>query len=104
MLRSHRNEIPGHRCGAAGAQVSRTVDELTRDAYHRSVTSGRRWAAVFLCRLAWQSRRPDRVVPYLVALAVPGSLQRFAARTVRTRISTPNTARGAGDPKGTSLT
>ena len=99
MLRSHRDEIAGHRCEVAGRHVRRTVDELTRDAYHRSVTGGRRWAAGFLCRLAWHSRRPDRVFPYLVALAVPEGLQRLAARTVRTRGSAPRSARGAGDPE-----
>src|SRR5262249_40500044 len=100
MLRSHRDEIAGHRCDAAAQQVRRTLDELTRDAYHRSATSGRRWAAAFLCRLAWQSRRPDRIVPYLMALAVPEGLQRLAARTVRARFSAPSKARGAGDPEG----
>jgi Glycosyl transferase family 2 len=103
MLRTHCDEIAGHRCESAARQVGRTVDELTRDAYHRSPTSGRRWAAGFLCRLAWQSRRPDRVLPYLVALAVPEGLQRLAGRTVRARFPAPSTARGAGDPEGTSL-
>ena len=103
MLRWHRDEIAGHRCEPAARQVGRTVDELTRDAYHRSATSGRRWAAAFLCRLAWQSRRPDRVLPYLVALGVPEGLQRLAGRTVRARFSAPSTVSGTGDSEGTGL-
>jgi hypothetical protein len=103
MLRSHRDEAPGHRCDLVRQQLCRTVDELARDAYHRSSTSGRRWAAAFLCRLAWHSRRPDRVLPYLVALSVPKSLQRLAARTVRARMSAPGSAGGARDPEGTGL-
>jgi hypothetical protein len=103
MLRSHRDEAPGHRCDLVRQQLSRTVDELARDAYHRSPTSGRRWAAAFLCRLAWHSRRPDRVLPYLVALSVPESLQRLAARTVRARMSAQGAAGGARDPEGTGL-
>jgi glycosyltransferase involved in cell wall biosynthesis len=103
MLRLHRHDIPGHRCEAAADQVGRTVADLTRDAYHRSPTSGRRWAAAFLCRLAWQSRRPDRVFPYLVALAVPEGVQRLAARAMRARFLAPSTAREAGDREGTRL-
>jgi len=103
MLRSHRAEEPGHRCDAAGEHLSRTVGELTRDAYHRSPTSGRLWAAAFLCRLAWHSRRPARVLLYLMALGVPERLRRLVGRTVRDRLPARSAAGGAGDPGGTQL-
>lgn len=101
ILRSHRNEVPWHRCEAAGEQLGRTTDELARNAYYRS-QGGRRWAAAFLWKLAWHSRRPGRVVPYLLALGVPESLQRLAARALRARVAASSRDPKAGDPERTS--
>ena len=102
MLRAHRHATPGHRC-AVRQYLRETIDELARDAYHRSPTRGRRWAAAFLARLAWHSRRPDRVLPYLAALAVPARLQRLAGRTVRGRRTAPGAASRPRDPEATRL-
>ena len=102
MLRAHRDMAPGHGC-AVRQCLSETIDGLAQDAYHRSPTSGRRWAAAFLVRLAWHSRRPDRVLPYLVALAVPARVQRLAGRTMRARVPEPSSAGRAGEAEGTGV-
>jgi Glycosyl transferase family 2 len=103
MLRIHRHEAPADLRPAVGEQLRRTTDDLARDAYHRSVTSGRWWAAGFLCRLAWYSRQPHRVLAYLIALGLPDRVQRLAAWVARTRVTTREAAREAGDANGNGL-
>jgi hypothetical protein len=82
-LRAHWPLVPGPKRPAFRRHLDEVATGLARSAYHRAVREDRRWGTRYLLALAGASRRPARVLPYLLALWTPARVRSGLGRLAR---------------------